>query len=492
MRILAKILITLGILGMATIAYAQFSDGGPGFDLRAFIHSAGSNLQLNDDIQLILGTGSDTIITYDTAETPDAAVVGLGTDSRILYLMEAGDIASDLARAQQTNPTLHIHAADAATTTKYLELSNNGTNSVLTTGIGAFSLNSKALFATGVAMTAAAYEVGRDADATNQLHFNVPTGASMEWSVNDVAQLTLSAGLLQFGSVDTNIPIDIGLQFGATASAATYYMIRKESGNTPDALGIALGTESRTLYITENGDQGTGSLAQQTNPTLSIQSADATAQTERLTLTHNQTNGVIATGLGDIVLQAAGSDVLLLDSAGTSFGFIYLGGTSSSYPTIKRDGSSVDFGVGGRTGYDGNINMMTFNMWSAKDARNITSLGSTTRANATCSGAATATAANVIPDGAFLFGITTRVTTILADAGPITGYTVGDGATAAQYGTVVGVAVGTTTDPSSALGGSGLITALSTVTITFVGSTCTTGVISVQAHYMTMSAATAN
>ena len=37
--------------------------------------------------------------------------------------------------------------------------------------------------------------MGREADATNQLHFNVPTGATMEWSVNDVAEATLSATL---------------------------------------------------------------------------------------------------------------------------------------------------------------------------------------------------------------------------------------------------------------------------------------------------------
>lgn len=45
----------------------------------------------------------------------------------------------------------------------------------------------------GTAITAGNYEIGRDADATNQMHFNVPTGASWEWSVQDVAAWTLSA-----------------------------------------------------------------------------------------------------------------------------------------------------------------------------------------------------------------------------------------------------------------------------------------------------------
>ena len=51
-------------------------------------------------------------------------------------------------------------------------------------------------FNTGVAITAGQYEFGRDADATNQMHFNVPDLAGFEWSTNDVALMTLSSGLL--------------------------------------------------------------------------------------------------------------------------------------------------------------------------------------------------------------------------------------------------------------------------------------------------------
>ena len=43
----------------------------------------------------------------------------------------------------------------------------------------------------GVAVTAAQYEVTRDADATNQLHLNVPTGATFELSVNDVPSVVI-------------------------------------------------------------------------------------------------------------------------------------------------------------------------------------------------------------------------------------------------------------------------------------------------------------
>ena len=49
----------------------------------------------------------------------------------------------------------------------------------------------------GRAVTAGDYSIGRDADGTNQLHLNVPTGATFEWSVNDVAVFTWdNTGLL--------------------------------------------------------------------------------------------------------------------------------------------------------------------------------------------------------------------------------------------------------------------------------------------------------
>ena len=48
------------------------------------------------------------------------------------------------------------------------------------------------------------YSIGRDADATNQLHFNVPTGAGYEWSVNDTATVLLNATNFQPAIDDGN------------------------------------------------------------------------------------------------------------------------------------------------------------------------------------------------------------------------------------------------------------------------------------------------
>src|SRR3990167_7825270 len=69
---------------------------------------------------------------------------------------------------------------------------------VLDLAAGILELNNAARFDTGVAVVSTAYSIGRDADATNQLHLNVPTGATFEWSVNDVAKMTLSATAVDF------------------------------------------------------------------------------------------------------------------------------------------------------------------------------------------------------------------------------------------------------------------------------------------------------
>lgn len=157
-----------------------------------------------DDVALNFGTSSDASCEYDTSQTPDSLFCGVGSDSRVWILGEKADINTDLAISQKTNPTLHIHAADAATTTKWIELFHDGTNGVVDVGTGVVSLpdgisttgitqSGLSTYSSGTAITAGSYQCGRDADATNQIHCNVPTGAGYEWSVNDSGELLLNA-----------------------------------------------------------------------------------------------------------------------------------------------------------------------------------------------------------------------------------------------------------------------------------------------------------
>lgn len=92
-------------------------------------------------------------------------------------------------------------------------------------------------FTSGVAMTAGDYEIARDADATNQLHFNVPTGATFEWSVNDAAEMILSA-------TDLSPEADDGLTLGATNTFKAIYI---GDGTAGSGFGINAGEGDWTI-----------------------------------------------------------------------------------------------------------------------------------------------------------------------------------------------------------------------------------------------------
>lgn len=105
-------------------------------------------------------------------------------------------------------------------------------------------------------------------------------------------------------------------------------------------------------------------------------------------------------------------------------------------------------------------------------------------------GDATKTTSGLVPDGAVLLGISTRVTTAGTNC---TDYQVGDGSDADLYGAAGAVAQGTTTDNSDATANwSNPQLAAGEVTITAVGGNCFDMVVRVVAHYTTIGAPTSN
>ena len=109
----------------------------------------------------------------------------------------------------------------------------------------------------------------------------------------------------------------------------------------------------------------------------------------------------------------------------------------------------------------------------------------TAKTTLTATAGATITATNLIPDGAFLIGVTTRVNTTCTTA---TGYTVGDGTDVDLWGVASAVAAGTATSSAdfTAAGACGLYTAAQSVVITATGGNFDgTGAIEVVAHYLT-------
>lgn len=76
-------------------------------------------------------------------------------------------------------------------------------------------------------------------------------------------------------------------------------------GHTPDALSMYLDTSSRNFIISERGDEAMDMAhAQSDNPTLFIHSSDATDTSQWLSFAHNQSDGVIDVGKGNLALDS--------------------------------------------------------------------------------------------------------------------------------------------------------------------------------------------
>lgn len=105
--------------------------------------------------------------------------------------------------------------------------------------------------------------------------------------------------------------------------------------------------------------------------------------------------------------------------------------------------------------------------------------------NSSVSGA-TVTMSSLIPAGAFLLGVTTRIDAALGTSNGTTGYNVGDGSDADLWGVVTGTTIGTSSASSdfTAAGASSFSTTARDVVLTATGGNFDgTGDITVCAHY---------
>ena len=113
---------------------------------------------------------------------------------------------------------------------------------------GTTRLDDALLWGAGTAVVAGRYSIQRNADATNVLQSEVPTGASHEWSVNDVAQLTLNATTL---GLATNTITGVGTAITGTANTALAISVPDQGVNTNAGVGL-------TIQADDGGSSGAG------------------------------------------------------------------------------------------------------------------------------------------------------------------------------------------------------------------------------------------
>lgn len=206
------------------------------------------------------GSSSDACFEYDTAQTADALMLGVSTDSEAVIVCQKADASVDFGHADQTNPTVYVHASDAADTTKWVSLAHDGTNGVLDVGAGVVTMPDGAMIA----------------DAKS-------------------------------------------VCFGSSSDACFEY----DTDQGPDSFALWVSADSNAIIMAQKADQGTDfTHADATNPTLFIQSADSTTVADYISLSHNQTDAHIITGAGDIHLEPNGADVAITGTLTVSAGLV--------------------------------------------------------------------------------------------------------------------------------------------------------------------------
>ncbi len=202
-------------------------------------------------MQLEFGTSSDAAFEYDTAQTPDSLVLGVGLDSNTFLLIQEGDIDFDFAHALAPDPTFCVHSANQSTT-EYLCMTHDQTDALISSGTNTMKLVTSSGTWVDVLNLGAAFKG------------NMSIEADSNFDVGNIG------GLLQYDATETN-----------------------------DTFKIAPGNDSKTIALVERADINANlSLPVATNPTLHIHSNDATDTTKWLKLTHDGVNAVYSVGTG--------------------------------------------------------------------------------------------------------------------------------------------------------------------------------------------------
>jgi len=171
-------------------------------------------------------------------------------------------------------------------------------------------------------------------------------------------------------------------------------------------------------------------------------------------------------------------------------GAIHIGGTGT--PSLIPTPTAGDLYVNGRTELNGDCYTNGGFVSSGNFVYTFTDAGSaetnvkTADAELIAVSGASETASNLIPQGAFLLGVSTYVETALGTTNGTTGYQVGDGSDADRFGAITGTAQGTGSDNGDATADfTGAFTSANDVVITAVGGNFDgDGNIRVVAHYI--------
>jgi hypothetical protein len=242
-----------------------------------------SNLSAGTTTVTGIATGDINLQGNDLLNVDD--ITGTSTDATI----------NNMSIGQTTAAAGSFTTLTSAGTTTLASSAGALTLGTTTTAI---SSNAPITFASGVAMTAASYQMGRDADATNQMHFNVPTGATFEWSVNDV-----SIGIFSASSAASALDAQNAFTFVASDTEQSSYPTFLVGLASTYGIGLEAKNAVYGLPTLQLGYSSSGGVldlynyrswqATNTNDMKFTTKGSGAAAVDRLTITGNVTNSIV-------------------------------------------------------------------------------------------------------------------------------------------------------------------------------------------------------
>lgn len=293
-------------------------------------------------------------------------------------------------------------------------------------------------------------------------------------------QLTLGVNATTLGSVKMfgNTSGDVTLRPTAAAGTATVLTMPSTTG-TLAILELAQSfTKTQTIALADANVSGlvstgyslTGANAQSLIDLAGTWNTSGTPTALKLNITNTASNA--SSKLID--LQVGGTSQFNVDrtgiltvtgaircgtdssigSTGAPLAFIINNGSTQCRQSLVFSNGSTQARIANDEGTDGFLgirngttghNVRVYGTYTSSTDYHRLGIYTTKTTLASVSGA-TVTATNLIPDGAIVVGVTTKVTVSLGTGGGTTGYQVGDGTDPDRWGQIVGTTAGTSTD----------------------------------------------
>jgi len=318
-----------------------------------------------DNIDIELGTGSDTLIRFSTADSDNhVTVIALDDTSQSLHFTDKGAVATDWNLSANTHPTLYLHS-NTTPITDYLRVgAHDGTNAYIDI-VGGTTIHLQVAGADQFTLTASAADFQDNSITTTGTlasgNLTVTGTGSTSSTFTVGTDLTVTGGDITYGNGQaatigiTAVAHDAAGQALSIAAGAT------TAGTSNDQAGGALtlkggigkgsGAGGAIIFQVANAG-GSGSSLNSLATALTINDDSTITTAGAIELGHGSDTTLARSGSGDLTIEgnaiyrAGGTDVAVTDGgtgASSLNNLITLGThTTGNYVATITGGTGID------------------------------------------------------------------------------------------------------------------------------------------------------